>query len=98
VLCCCCVACRLSLPSLPAGAYHLALLPCDATSSKEQQQEQAEGISAEAGSRHMSCAPLLLQPLLVLPAAAADELQQLWRKRCSQAAGMASGEGCGALL
>lgn len=90
--------CRLTLPVLPAGAYHLALLPLDTAHSEQQQQvpkqQEAEavgtttstqaGVSAVARSRRVSCAPLLLQPLLVLPLAAAEELEQLWQRRVNQ--------------
>jgi hypothetical protein len=66
--------CRVCLPALPVGVYHLALLPTAAARTPR-------GLGP-AG-------PLLLQPLLVLPPSAAAELHQHWRVSLSRTAARA---------
>lgn len=68
--CCCC--CRLDLPGLPAGVYHVALLPASPTTAPH-------GMAA-------ACRPLFTHPLLALPPAASVELHTYWRRAVSTAA------------
>lgn len=68
--------CRVVLPRLELASYHLAIVQADVVGP---------------GPRRNAAAPLLLQPLLVLPRPAADELQQLWEGVCGLLAPASAG-------